>query len=44
MGILDVSDLRWFESPSVVDIHRDARGKCTRRGVHCCRGRGGGGM
>jgi hypothetical protein len=29
-----------FESLSVVDIHRDARGKCTRRGVHCCRGCG----
>jgi hypothetical protein len=32
-----------FESPSAVDIHRNARGKCTRRGVHCCRGRSGGG-
>jgi hypothetical protein len=22
-----------FESPSVVDVHWDARGKCTQRGV-----------
>jgi hypothetical protein len=27
-----------FESPSVVDVHRNARGKCVQRGVHCCRG------
>jgi hypothetical protein len=33
-----------FEGPSAVDIHRDARRECARRGVHCCRGRGGGGM
>jgi hypothetical protein len=33
-----------FENPSAVDIHRDARGKCARRGVHCCRGCGGRGM
>jgi hypothetical protein len=32
-----------FESPSVVDIHRNARGECARRGMHCCRGHGGGG-
>jgi hypothetical protein len=31
-----------FEGPSVVDIHWNARGKCARRGVHCCRGRSGG--
>jgi hypothetical protein len=33
-----------FEGPSVVDVHRNARGKCAQRGVHCCRGHGGGGM
>jgi hypothetical protein len=33
-----------FEGPSVVDIYRSARGKCVRRGVHFCRGRGSGGM
>jgi hypothetical protein len=33
-----------FESPSAVNIHQNARWKCMRRGVHCCRGRGGGGM
>jgi hypothetical protein len=27
-----------FESLSVVYVHRNARGKCARRGVHCCRG------
>jgi hypothetical protein len=32
-----------FESPSVVNIHWNARGECARRGVHYCRGRGGGG-
>jgi hypothetical protein len=31
-----------FEGPSVVDIHRNARGKCVRRGVHFCRGHSGG--
>jgi hypothetical protein len=33
-----------FEGPSTVDVHRDARRECTRRGVHCCRGCGGGRM
>jgi hypothetical protein len=33
-----------FKGPSVVDVHRNARRECTRRGVHCCRGRGGGKM
>jgi hypothetical protein len=33
-----------FESPSAVDVHRDARGKCAQRGVHCCRGCGSGGV
>jgi hypothetical protein len=33
-----------FEGLSTVDIHRNARRKCTRRGMHCCRDRGGGGM
>jgi hypothetical protein len=32
-----------FEGPSVVNVHQNARGECTRRGVHCCRGRGRGG-
>jgi hypothetical protein len=32
-----------FEGLSAVDVHRNARGECTQRGVHCCRGRGGGG-
>jgi hypothetical protein len=32
-----------FEGPSAVDVHQDARGECMRRGVHCCRGHGGGG-
>jgi hypothetical protein len=32
-----------FEGPSVVNVHRNARGECMRRGVHC-RGHGGGGM
>jgi hypothetical protein len=32
-----------FESPGAVDIHRNTRGECARRGVHYCRGRGGGG-
>jgi hypothetical protein len=31
-----------FESPSAVNIHQDTRGKCTQRGVHCCRGRSSG--
>jgi hypothetical protein len=33
-----------FEGPSAVNIHRNARRECTQRGVHCCRGRGSGGM
>jgi hypothetical protein len=33
-----------FGRLSTVDVHRDARQECTRRGVHCCRGRGGGRM
>jgi hypothetical protein len=33
-----------FEGLSAVNTHRNARGKCMQRGVHCCRGRGGGGM
>jgi hypothetical protein len=33
-----------FEGPSAVDVDWNARGKCTRRGVHCCRGHSGGGM
>jgi hypothetical protein len=32
-----------FESPSVVDIHQNARGKCAQRGVDCCRGHSSGG-
>jgi hypothetical protein len=32
-----------FEGPSAVDVHRDTRGECTQRGVHCCRGRSSGG-
>jgi hypothetical protein len=32
-----------FEDPSTVDVHRDARRKCARRDVHCCRDRSGGG-
>jgi hypothetical protein len=32
-----------FESLSVVDIHWNARGKCTQRGMHCCRGCSSGG-
>jgi hypothetical protein len=32
-----------FESLGAVDVHRNARGEYTRRGVHCCRGHGGGG-
>jgi hypothetical protein len=31
-----------LEGPSAVDVHRNARGKCARRGVDCCRGCGGG--
>jgi hypothetical protein len=31
-----------FEGSSAVDIHWNARRECTRRGVHCCRGRIGG--
>jgi hypothetical protein len=33
-----------FKSPSAVNVYRDARRECMRRGVHCCRGRGGGRM
>jgi hypothetical protein len=33
-----------FEGPGAVDIHQNARGECMRRGVHCYRGCGGGGM
>jgi hypothetical protein len=33
-----------FEGPSAVDVHWDAGRECAQRGVHCCRGRGGGGM
>jgi hypothetical protein len=33
-----------FEGPSAVDVHRNPRRECMRRGVHCCRGCGGGGM
>jgi hypothetical protein len=33
-----------FEGSSAVDINRDARRECARRGVHCCRDRGDGGM
>jgi hypothetical protein len=33
-----------FKGPSAVDVHRDARRECARRGVHCCRGRSGGRM
>jgi hypothetical protein len=33
-----------FEGSSAVDIHGDARRECVRRGVHCCRDRGGRGM
>jgi hypothetical protein len=31
-----------FEGPSAVNICQNAGGKCTQRGVHCCKGRGGG--
>jgi hypothetical protein len=33
-----------FKGPSAVDLHRDARRECVRRGVHCRRGRSGGRM
>jgi hypothetical protein len=33
-----------FEGPSTVDVHGDARGEYTQRGVHYCRGHGSGGM
>jgi hypothetical protein len=32
-----------FESPSVVNVYQNARGECMQRGVHFCRGHGGGG-
>jgi hypothetical protein len=32
-----------FGSLSAVDIHRNTRGECAQRGVHCCRGCNGGG-
>jgi hypothetical protein len=31
-----------LEGPSAVDVHRNARGKYARRGVHYSRGRGSG--
>jgi hypothetical protein len=48
----DVTDLaiavaglcKGFEGLSAVDVHWNTGGECTRRGVHCCRGCGGGGM
>jgi hypothetical protein len=33
-----------FKGSSAVDVHRDARRECARRGVHCCRDHGGRGM
>jgi hypothetical protein len=33
-----------FEGPSAVNVYWNARGKCVRRVMHFCRGRGGGGM
>jgi hypothetical protein len=33
-----------FENPSAVNVHRDTRRECMQRGVHCCRGCGGGAM
>jgi hypothetical protein len=33
-----------FEGFSAVDVHWNTRGECARRGMHCCRGHGGGGM
>jgi hypothetical protein len=27
-----------LEGPSAVNVHGNAREKCMRRGVHCCRG------
>jgi hypothetical protein len=33
-----------FEGSSAVDVHRDARRECVRRGVHCCRDHSGRGM
>jgi hypothetical protein len=32
------------ESSSAVDVHLNTRGECARRGMHCCRGHGSGGM
>jgi hypothetical protein len=31
-----------LEGLSAVDVHWNTRGECMRRGMHCCRGRGGG--
>jgi hypothetical protein len=31
-----------LEGSSAVDVHRNARWECARRGVYCCRGRGSG--
>jgi hypothetical protein len=28
-----------FENSSAIDIHQNAREKCTQRGMYCCRGR-----
>jgi hypothetical protein len=33
-----------YEGSSAVDVHWNTGGECARRGVHCCRGRSGGGM
>jgi hypothetical protein len=33
-----------FEGLSAVNVHWNTGGECTRRGVHCYRGCGGGGM
>jgi hypothetical protein len=33
-----------FEGLSTVNVHKNARRKCMRRGMHCCRDRGGGRM
>jgi hypothetical protein len=34
----------WFECPSAVDVHWNARRKYAQRGVHYCRGHSSGGM
>jgi hypothetical protein len=33
-----------FECSSAVDVHWNTGGECVRRGIHCFRGRGSGGM